>query len=128
MRRALARPFHALLHIIGQLLLPADVFQPNVVLVQRGDFGLEIEANTGGKWVAMTRGSVLGSVASKGTISHFLRRQGNYYRYFSCYNVASWTNAECSRSRRKAEREAGSRRSGRRRFQTRTRRSERGRT
>src|SRR5713101_10019068 len=111
--------------------LPVDFrffpIQPRGYFVLQSD-PLRIEANTGGKWVAMTRGYVLGSVASKGTISHFLRRQGNYYRYFSCYNVVSWTNAECSRSRRKAEREAGSRRSGRRRFQTRTRRSERGRT
>ena len=43
-RGALARPGHALLHIVGQFLLPANIFQADIVFVQRGDFRLEIAA------------------------------------------------------------------------------------
>ena len=40
----LARPRHALLHFLRQLLLPADVLQPDVVLHQRRQLHLQIAA------------------------------------------------------------------------------------
>ena len=43
-RRALARPGHALLHIFRQFVLPPNVFETNVVLIQRGNFRLQIAA------------------------------------------------------------------------------------
>src|SRR5437762_1658889 len=42
--RADARPLHALLDVRGQFVLPPNVFQPNIVLVQRGNFRLQIAA------------------------------------------------------------------------------------
>ena len=42
--RARACPFHALLHIFRQFMLPADIFQADIILVESGDFGFQIAA------------------------------------------------------------------------------------
>ncbi len=57
--RRFARPFHALLYVLRQFVLAADVFEADVVLVERGNFGLQVAAQQAHQKVDFALGALL---------------------------------------------------------------------
>src|SRR5258708_29805197 len=58
-RCALARPGHALLHIFRQFVLPPDILQTNIVLIQCRDFRLQIAAQQAHQEIDFALGTLL---------------------------------------------------------------------
>ncbi len=58
-RGAVSSPGHALLDIVRKFVLSADIFQADVVLVKRGDLGLEVAAQQAHQKINFTSWSLL---------------------------------------------------------------------
>ena len=80
--RCLPRPFHALLHCLRQLVTAADILQADVVLVERGDFGLQVASQQAHEEVHLAGRALFPILRGKGIEGE--RRQvdagGGFYR------------------------------------------------